>query len=156
MNRNFYFIFILTFLFLNISQAKPNPKYLVNLSNNWEIEGDLPTQALLISLQGLANQNSPVLYFLYPPEWDYTFCEPLQNYYRDSRKMEFTTLKSVEAVLEQLSHHAKGYIVWDKSVRTSLIVAFTAAGLHQSVVVSEEIIPLVKKYGLKKMLYLKA
>ena len=42
-----------------------------------------------------------------------------------------------------------GYVVWDKNVRTSLIVAFTAAGLEKAAVVSEELIPLVEKAGLK-------
>jgi len=40
-------------------------------------------------------------------------------------------------------------VVWDKSVRTSLIVAFTVAGLEKAVVVSEDLIPMVEKAGLK-------
>jgi hypothetical protein len=129
---------------------EPEAKYLMRLSPNWEINGDLPQHALLISLQGIANIGTPRLYFLYPANWDYNFCEPLLGYYRSSRNMQFRELTSPEEALKELARYASGYIVWDKEVRTSLIVAFTAAGIHRSVVVSEELVPLVEKYGLKK------
>jgi len=45
----------------------------------------------------------------------------------------------------------KGYIVWDRAVRTSLLVAFTAAGLENAVVVDESLIPLVEAAGLEKI-----
>jgi hypothetical protein len=51
--------------------------------------------------------------------------------------------------LQRLKEFVRGYVVWDKSVRTSLIVAFTVAGLEKAVVVSEEMIPMVEKAGLK-------
>ena len=40
-------------------------------------------------------------------------------------------------------------MVWDKEVRTSLIVAYTVAGLEQAVVVSKDEIPFVEAAGLK-------
>ncbi|MGB5873271.1 MAG: GxGYxYP domain-containing protein [Bacteroidota bacterium] len=123
--------------------------YVMQLTDNWEIEGQLPAHALLISLQGVANVGAPRLYFLYPEKWDFTFSEPLLEYYRTSRHMAFTHLNNAEEALAKLAGHANGYVVWDRSVRTSLIVAFTAAGLHRAVVVSEELIPLAEKYGLK-------
>ena len=83
--------------------------------------------ALLISLQGVANVDKPRLYFLYPENWDFNFSGPLMEYYKKSRNMEFTELQSPEEALNLLSRYVKGYIVWDKNVRTSLIVAFTAA-----------------------------
>jgi len=125
--------------------------YVMHLSENWEIEGDLPVNALLISLQGVANLGAPRLYFLYPDNWDFKFSQPLLNYYENTRKMEFQQLKDAEEALSQLSRYAKGYIVWDKSVRTSLIVAFTAAGLYEAIIVSEELIPLAEKQGLHKI-----
>ena len=42
-----------------------------------------------------------------------------------------------EEALDELAHHARGYVVWDRQVSTSLIVAYTAAGLHESIVVSD-------------------
>ncbi|MBN1541718.1 hypothetical protein JW992_06195 [candidate division KSB1 bacterium] len=122
--------------------------YVMPLSDNWEIEGDLPVNALLISLQGVANLEAPTLYFLYSRKWDFKFSQPLLDYYRDSRAMEFQPLENVEQALEALASHVKGYVVWDPAVRTSLIVALTAAGLHESIVVTPELIPLAEKYDL--------
>ncbi len=138
---------------MSVLQASAQPseqKYLMRLSENWEIEGELPTQALLISLQGVANLEVPRLYFVYPQNWDFKFTEPLLDYYKASRKMAFEEIGTVEHALQALAKHANGYVVWDKSVRTSLIVAFTVAGLTESVIVSEDLIPLVEKHGLKR------
>ena len=43
------------------------------------------------------------------------------------------------------------YIVWDKEVRTSLIVAFTVAGLEKAIVVPADLIPLMEEFGLKQV-----
>ncbi len=123
--------------------------YVMDLSSDWSIDGDLPIHTLLISLQGVANLEEPRLYFLYPDGWDYKFSEPLLNYYVDSRGLQFEKLATVEQALSALAQYADGYVVWDRSVRTSLIVAFTAAGLTESIVVSEELIPLAEKHGLR-------
>lgn len=138
----------------SISQAKT--AYVMRLSSNWEIDGDLPTQAFLISLQGLANvgihpfgNSTPSLYFIYPPDWPYNYTESLFEYFRDKRRFSFTELRSSEEALTTFRDHVNGYVVWDKSVRTSLIVAFTVAGLEKAVVVTGEQIPLVEKFGLK-------
>lgn len=147
MKKNIIFIAIIFFSYLSLAHATEK-KYLMRLQDTWEVAGDLQTNALLISLQGVANIGAPRLYFLYPDNWDFNFSEPLLNYYKDSRKMEFIEISTAEAALKALHKHVKGYVVWDKTERTSLIVAFTAAGLHQAVVVSAEQIPLVKKYGL--------
>lgn len=145
-------IILLLLISLSASFAySADQMYVMNLSDNWEIEGDLPVNALLISLQGVANLSAPHLYFLYPEKWDFKFSQPLLTYYENTRKMKFRQLKNAEEALSQLSRYAKGYIVWDKTVRTSLIVAFTAAGLHESIIVSEELIPLAEKYGLRKI-----
>ena len=96
---------------------------------------------MLITLQGIANQGTPRLYFLFPEDWDFKFSEPLMNYYEDTRDMKFKELNTADDALENLAQYVDGYIVWDKSERTSLIVAFTAAGLNNAIVVSEELIP---------------
>lgn len=131
-----------------VGETPDSRKYVMALSENWEITGDLPAHAMLISLQGLANLEGPRLYFRYPPKWDYNFCDPLLDYYRSSRGMVFEELKSPEAALAALGGSARGYVVWDTTVRTSLIVAFTAGGVHRALVVSDELIPLVERAGL--------
>jgi hypothetical protein len=124
--------------------------YFMRLSDNWDIAGDLPKHALLISLQGVANADAPRLYFIYGEKWDYNFTPSLFRYYQDSRGMTFRELSSADEALAALARHASGYVVWDTSARTSLIVAFTAAGLHQAVVVTGDQIPLAEKHGLNK------
>ena len=150
MSINKYIIFFFVFFTsLSTFAYAADEMYVMPLSANWEIEGDLPVHAFLISLQGVANLSAPRLYFLYPPNWDFKFSQPLLDYYKNTRQMQFHELKDADEALSALGKYAKGYVVWDKNVRTSLIVAFTAAGLNESVVVSEDLIPLVQKYGLK-------
>ena len=125
--------------------------YVMSLPENWEISGSLPANAMLISLQGVANIGAPRLYFRYPPKWDYNFCDPLLNYYRTSRGMAFSELRTPAEALDSLARCARGYVVWDTHVRTSLIVAFTAAGIHRAIVVTEDLIPLAEAHGLRKV-----
>ncbi len=133
------------------SGGESRPAYWMRLSQNWDIDGDLPTQALLISLQGLANQGAPRLYFVYPEDWPYTFTQALFEYYSDRHRFVFTELTSAREALATFRKRVKGYVVWDKNVRTSLIIAFTVAGLERAVVVDEGLIPLVESFGLKKV-----
>ncbi|OQX83262.1 hypothetical protein B6D60_10750 [candidate division KSB1 bacterium 4484_87] len=149
-NKYIFQLILSVILLLPLMVAAEENMYVMSLGKNWEIEGDLPTHAMLVSLQGIANTDAPRLYFLYPEDWDFKFSAPLLNYYQRTRKMDFDTLQTVEDALEKLAQYAKGYVVWDKSVRTSLIVSFTVAGLEKAIVVSEELIPLVEKFGLKK------
>jgi hypothetical protein len=132
-----------------LKRAGLKEAYVMKLENNWDIQGKLPTQAFLISLQGLANSDAPRLYFIYPPGWDFTYTEDVFNFFKNKRNFTFTELRNEQAALQTFKKYVKGYVVWDKSVRTSLIVAFTVAGLEHSVVVSEEQIPMVEKAGLK-------
>ena len=122
---------------------------MMRLSENWSMDGDLPEHSLLISLQGIANKSEPNLYFIYPPAWTFTFTEAVYDYYGDTHNINFDELTSADEALGRFAHHADGYIVWDDSVRTSLIVAFTAAGLENAVVVNESLIPLVEQHGLE-------
>jgi hypothetical protein len=120
----------------------------MNLSNSWEIDADLSTQALLVSLQGLANRTGPNVYYVYPPEWTYTFTAPFKTYLEDVYSFVFDTLETPREALEQFSDAIHGYVIWDKEVRTSLMVAFTVAGLEDAVVVSETEIPLMEELGI--------
>jgi len=132
-----------------LKRAGTKQAYVMRLDHNWEISGLLPTQAMLISLQGVANVSGPVLYFIYPPEWPFTYTESVFEFYRDKRNYTFRELTTPAQALEELKEHVKGYVVWDKNVRTSLIVAFTVAGLERAIVVTEDLIPMVEGAGLK-------
>ncbi len=123
--------------------------FYMELEDDWKIDGNLPTNALLISLQGLVNQAGPELYFIYPKTWDFRFTHAIFEFLKNDRFFSFTRLQTTEQALTQFKDRVKGYVVWDKSVRTSLIVAYTVAGLEKAVVVSEELIPLMEKVGLK-------
>ena len=123
--------------------------YAFRLEDNWEIDGKLPLQAFYISLQGVVNKAGPRVYILYPDNWPFTYVQSVYNFYRDTRHYTFRELRTPEQALTALKQYVNGYVVWDKKVRTSLIVAFTVAGLEKAVVVSEEMIPLMEKAGLK-------
>ncbi len=123
--------------------------YVFRLDDNWEIDGKLPLQAFYISLQGIVNKNGPRVYILYPDNWPFTYVQSVYNFYRDTRHYSFRELRTPEQALTALKRYVNGYVVWDKKVRTSLIVAFTVAGLEKAVVVSEDMIPLMEKAGLK-------
>lgn len=123
--------------------------YYMTLNDNWEINGNLPEQACLISLQGLANAEKPNLYFIYGPEWPFNYVQDLYDFLVRERYFTFTRLNSLDQALNTFKEQVKGYIVWDKHVRTSLIVAYTLAGLEKGIVITEEMIPLAEKHGLK-------
>jgi len=124
---------------------------MMRIEDNWEIDGKLPVNAFLISLQGLANEGAPRLYFVYPDKWDFLYTPTVLDYYKEKRNYTFVELRSPEAALKTFKAQVKGYVVWDKSVRTSLMVAYTVAGLEKAVVVSEELIPMAEKEGLKPL-----
>ncbi len=123
--------------------------YFMRLEDDWQIDGKLPQQAFLIGLQGLANANGPNLYFIYPEKWDFRYTPGVFDFLQNERCYSFKELRTPEQVLTTFRDAVAGYVVWDKAVRTSLIVAFTVAGLEKAVVVSEELLPLVEKAGLK-------
>jgi hypothetical protein len=121
----------------------------MRMEDDWTIDGKLPQQAFLISLQGLANSTGPNLYFIYGEKWDFRYTPGVFEFLQNERCYTFKELRTIEQALTQFRDQVKGYVVWDKKVRTSLIVAYTVAGLEKAAVVSEELIPLVEKAGLK-------
>ncbi len=125
--------------------------YMMKLADNWAIDGKLPLQAMLISLQGIANGGAPRLYFVYPEKWDFLFTPSVLEYYSNKHQYTFTELKTPESALQTLKQFVKGYVVWDKKVRTSLIVAFTVAGLEKAIVVTDDLIPMAEQAGLKQV-----
>jgi len=123
--------------------------YVIRLNNDFTIPDGLPVNAMMISLQGLANKNGPLVYLLYPDDWPFTYVNSVFEFYKNKRFYTFVELRTPADAVKTLARYAKGYVVWDTSVRTSLIVAFTVAGLEEAVVVSEAEIPLVQAAGLK-------
>ncbi len=132
-------------------RAGTKDAYVMHLENHWTVADDLDRNAFLISLQGLANTDAPRLYFVYPDDWVFRFTPDLYQFYQKDLDYTFTELKTPEAALDSLKAYVKGYIVWDKSVRSSLDVAFTLAGLKRGVVVSADQIPMVEKAGLEEL-----
>lgn len=130
-------------------RAGSRQAYFMRLEDDWAIDGKLSQQALLISLQGLANSTGPNLYFIYPEKWDFRYTPGFFEFLKNERYYTFKEFRTPEQVLNTFRDQVKCYVVWDKTVRTSLIVAFTVAGLEKAAVVSEEMIPLVENAGLK-------
>jgi hypothetical protein len=123
--------------------------FYMRLEDEWTIGEGLETQAFLISLQGNANRRKPLLYFVYPEGWNFTYTPHVFDYYSDRKYYTFRRLNTPEQALHAFRETVRGYVVWNPDVRTSLVVAFTAAGLEDAVVVDESLIPLVEKAGLK-------
>jgi hypothetical protein len=136
----------LTFM---LKRADADNAYIYQLSDDWDINSGLPSQACLISLQGIANEAAPNLYFIYGPRYAFNYTGELFQFLEQKRHFTFTKLNSLEEVLRTFKDRVKGYIVWDKNVRTSLIVAYTLAGLEKGIVVSDDLIPLAQRMGLK-------
>jgi hypothetical protein len=147
---------LLTFAFILVTTPLlradvPAQAYVMQMSDDWTIQGNLPEHALIISLQGLANRDQPRLYLEYGAKWPWQITKPVRAFYEQKHGITFTNLATPDAALAALGNHAKGYVVWDKDVRTSLIVAFTVAGLEDAVVVSADLIPLAEKHGLTQI-----
>jgi hypothetical protein len=132
-----------------LKRAGSRQAYFMRLEEDWAIDGRLPQQAFLISLQGLANSPGPNLYFIYPEKWDFRYTPGLFDFLQNERFYSFRELRTPEEALKTFRDRVNGYVIWDKAVRTSLIVAFTVAGLERAVVVSEDMIPIADKAGLK-------
>ena len=144
----------LTLLLLGLLAAGSllgRPAYLMEFDNRWDLEDGLPEKAMLISLQGIANKDGPELYFVYPEEWAWKITPAMRDFFEDRHGFEFTKFLGPKGALDHLGSQAKGYVVWDKEVRTSLIVAFTVAGIEEAIVVNEDLIPMAEAIGLEKV-----
>ncbi|MDD8026947.1 MAG: GxGYxYP family putative glycoside hydrolase [Acidobacteriota bacterium] len=118
------------------------------LDDAWTIGQGLEKQAFLISLQGNVNRDAPRLYFVYPKTWDFNYTPYVFDFFRNRKHYSFRRLSTVEQALQTFRDSVRGYVVWDREVRTSLIVAYTIAGLERAVVVDESMIPLMAANGL--------
>jgi hypothetical protein len=137
------------------TRADLRQAYMMKMADSWSIDGKLPVQAMLISLQGLANTGGPRLYFVYPEKWDFLFTPSVMEFYKNKHRYTFTELTTPESALRIFRQYVQGYVVWDKNVRTSLVVAFTIAGLEKAIVVSEDLIPMAEAIGLRPVMDLR-
>jgi hypothetical protein len=146
-------LLILLFVALNsvLVAGKKRHAYVMQLPDNWEITGQLPTHAFLVSLQGLANCGAPRLYFYYPKDYPYGYTRQLKEYFEKEYGFDFKELSQPEEALHTFRKFVRGYIVWDPASRTSLTVAFTVAGLERAVVVHPSQIAMVEREGLRKV-----
>jgi len=143
----FFFLLFLASLVLPATAQPIPPKVahapaaatLIPLSGNWRLDGDVPVHALLISLQGLANRGEPRIYLEYPKDWQWEIVRPLEGFLEKRHGIKFDRLAQDDAAaaLTRFGQFAKGYVVWDKAVRSSLIVAFTISGVEDAGVVDK-------------------
>ena len=136
-------------LLADSNAAPAKDAWVMRFDGDWEVASGLPEKAMLISLQGLANRNEAQLYIVHPEDFQWEITEPLYDFYKRKHGISFSEIETAQAALSRFKSSAKGYVVWDKSIGATLNVAFTIAGLEDAIVVSEELIPLVKKQGLK-------
>ena len=121
----------------------------IDAAGDWEVNGDLPRQALLISLQGVSNKHGANIYLLYNADYVHTDIGPVLEFYKKRHRMKTVTVGSVEEALTKYKSFVKGYVVWDPGVMASLMVSYTVAGLEDALVVTETFLPLMQKLGLK-------
>jgi hypothetical protein len=125
--------------------------FVMHFDGDWRVAGGLAEKVLLVSLQGLANRAAPQLYVVHPQDFQWEITGPLYEFYQRKHGVRFTKIATADEALAQFHGAAKGYVVWEKSVSASLNVACTIGGLEDAVVVSEELITLVEKHGLRKI-----
>lgn len=125
--------------------------WMMHFNLDWAVAGGLPEKALLVSLQGLANRTEPRLYIVHPPEYQWEITGPLFEFYQRKHRVNFTELKTADEALSLFARYAKGYVVWDPKIGATMNVAFTIAGLEDAVIVTEPLIALVEKHGLKRI-----
>ena len=132
------------------TNAEPSKEaYVMRFDGDWNTAGGMPEKAMLVSLQGLANRDEARLYIVHPPDFQWEITEPLYDFYKRKHGIQFQEVATADEALDLFKKYAKGYVVWDKDIGTTSNVAFTIAGLEDAVVVTEDMIPLVEKHGLK-------
>src|SRR5512135_2676544 len=82
--------------FAVVPDQKPREVAVIDAAGDWEVNGDLPRQALIISLQGLANRNAANVYLLYNADYVHTEIRPALEFYKKRHGMRTTTVDSVE------------------------------------------------------------
>ncbi|MCJ7681187.1 MAG: hypothetical protein MUP70_10715, partial [Candidatus Aminicenantes bacterium] len=74
--------------------------HVMQLADDWSLDGKLTEQAFLISLQGTVNRKGPRLYYIYPKSWDFTYTGAVHDFYKDSKDYLFTELRTPRQALQ--------------------------------------------------------
>lgn len=136
---------------INTVDQAPAQAALIPVIDNWRFDGDLPHNATLLSLQGLANRRSPQIYLQYPADWQWEIAGPLIDYLSDRHGIDWQRHPTgdLDAALTAFGNSAQGTVIWDKDVRSSLIVAYTISGVEDLLVINEDQIELAARHGLE-------
>ena len=81
----------------------------------------------------------------------YFYNQDLKLFHKLARHhYNFQVLNSTLDTIKELykSANVKGYIIYDPTIRESLVVAYTAAGVKNALVVTETQVPLMESLGL--------
>ena len=142
---------------LATAEKAPEQAALIPVSENWRFDGDLPTSATLLSLQGLANRHGPQIYLQYPADWQWEIAGPLISYLEERHGIDWQRHEegNLDQALTKFASAARGLVVWDKDVRSSLIVAYTISGVEDLLVVNEDQLALAARHGLKPIVDLR-
>ena len=81
--------------------------YVMSVEGDWQIAGDLPRQALIISLQGLVNRTGPRLYVLVGQRYDYLDNDSILAYYHQYQHVDYTTINSIPDALRKFRKFVK-------------------------------------------------
>ena len=102
-------------------------------------------------MQGIANRDAANIYLLYPKNHEHPNSKAVLDYYQHRHHVKTTNYDDAADLVKQYQHYLHGYVVWDRDVLPSLMVAFTVAGLKDALIVSEHELALAKELGLKKI-----
>ncbi len=136
---------------LKTSDQAPDKAALIPVINNWRVAEKLPHNLTLLSLQGLANREGPQIYLKYPEDWQWEIAGPLIDFLADRHEIDWQhyEMGDLDSVLRDFGSAAKGAVVWDKDVRTSIIVGFTISGIEDLLLINEDQIDIAAKHGLE-------
>ena len=142
---------------INTVDKAPDQAALIPVIDNWRFDGDLPHNATLLSLQGLANRNAPQIYLQYPADWQWEIAGPLIDYLAERHKIDWQrhTEGDLDTALAKFGSSAKGTVIWDKGIRASLIVAYTISGVEDLLVINEDQIEIAAQHGLDTVIDLR-
>ncbi len=140
-----------------VAERAPERATLIPVSDNWRLDGDLPAHATLLSLQGLANRAGPQIYLQYPADWQWEIAGPLIDFLHERHGIAWDRFDpgDLDAALARFGSAARGCVVWDPAVRSSLIVAFTISGVEDLLVIHPDHLALARRHGLEPMVDLR-
>jgi hypothetical protein len=124
--------------------------FYVTLNDTWTIsDGGIDNNLLLISLQGLVNRNASRLYLRYPNDWAYSYTAAVLSWVNTTYDdVALTQLSTISAVLQAFTDNIRGFVVFDPAVRPSIAVGLTAAGVLDAVLISPQLVTLLRDRGV--------